>query len=95
MKHNKHTSEVVETEDILTATEPEPAAPEKTIGIVSGCQRLNVRAKAYLGAQVLCALDEGTEVEIDESNSTNQFYKVCTATGMDGFCMKQYITVKQ
>ena len=69
--------------------------PAKLVGVVTDCKKLNVREKAYLGAEVLCVLSEGTEVEIDETKSTDTFYSLCTVEGVEGFAMKQYITVDQ
>jgi hypothetical protein len=31
---------------------------------------------------------------IDEKESTEEFYKVCTAAGIEGFCMKKFIAIQ-
>lgn len=62
-------------------------------GTVSGCKKLNVRENPSFDADVVCVIPEGCEVEIDESNSTDEFYKVYTAAGMEGYCMKKFISV--
>lgn len=84
------------TED--DAVEPEAPVVEEPVkttvtGIVTGCARLNVRNDPSTTARILCALNESTEVMIDEDNSTEDFYKVCTATGVEGYCMKDFITL--
>lgn len=66
--------------------------PKVITGVVSGCERLNVRSNPDASADVLCTIDRGTEVVIDKKGSTKDFYKICTAAGVDGFCMKQFIT---
>lgn len=58
------------------------------------CQFLNLREQPSLESEVLKCLENGHEVLIDESNSTNEFYKVYTASGIEGFCMKQFIDVR-
>lgn len=68
--------------------------PEKKIGFVSDCEKLNVRMAPSLRAEVICKVDAGTELEILEDESANEFYKVCLASGAEGFCMKKYITIK-
>lgn len=75
--------------------EPEPAVePEiRKIGKISGCKKLNVRKLPNTGAAVVSELVEGAEVMIDEKASTATFYKVCTAHGIEGFCMKQFIKI--
>lgn len=72
----------------------EPAKATVT-GVVTGCTKLNVRKDPSATAPVLCTLSESTEVVIDEENSTNDFYKVCTVTGAEGYCMKTYISIKE
>lgn len=69
--------------------------PDKpVIGEVSGCKKLNIRKEPDGEAQVLDVVSSGSEVMIDESESTDEFYKIYTESGTEGFCMKQYITVQ-
>ena len=60
-------------------------------GVVANCQSLNVRSEANTDAEVVSSLRVGSNVTIDEENSTEDFFKICTAAGIDGYCMKQYI----
>lgn len=64
------------------------------IGIVSNCKKLNVRKNPSKASEVLFVVSEGSEFAIYENESTTEWYKVCTASGREGFCMKQYITIK-
>ena len=73
--------EIEETEELL-------------IGIVSNCNRLNVREKASKDAAIVCEVACETKVMIALNESTEDFYKVCTAAGIEGFCMKQFITIQ-
>lgn len=79
-------SEVVEE---VVAEEQDPIIT----GVVTGCTKLNVRENPYPDAEVVCVISEDSEVVIDEDNSTHDFYKVYTAAGMEGYCMKKYISV--
>ena len=36
-----------------------------------------------------------TEIVIDAGASTDEFYRVHTAEGIEGFCMKKYIAVRK
>lgn len=95
-------SEIVEdvTEDITEVTEAETeTAPvievvKPKVGIVTGCIKLNVRKAASPTAEVLGLIEEGSEVQIDNDFDAPDFYKVSAATGLEGFCMKKFITVK-
>lgn len=89
---------VEEVKDVVveeTVVEEPKAEESKTInGVVVDCPRLRVRAAANKKAEVLCEINVGSQVVIDEKNSTDEFYKVCTEAGVEGYCMKQFIAVK-
>ena len=63
------------------------------IGYVTECVKLNVREAASKDSNVLCEIILNSKVIIDKENSTDDFYKVTTETGVEGYCMKQYINV--
>ena len=66
---------------------------EPTIGVVANCVKLNVREDAESNAPIVGTINAGTELVIDMAKSTNEFYKVITAAGIEGFCMKRFITI--
>ena len=70
----------------------EPVAPK--IGFVIDCAKLNVRSEPYIDSDIVCVIPGSTEVEVDEENSTDDFYKICTYSGVEGFCMKKFIQLK-
>ena len=82
----------VESEPV---SDPEPSVePEnRKFGKISNCKKLNVRKLPSRDAEIVSELVEGSEVMIDEKESTALFYKICTEHGIDGYCMKDYITV--
>lgn len=77
--------------------QPEPEAPKAVIGVVVNCEKLNIREKPSLFAEVLCVINKGEEVEIIEEESTDDFYAVIyggnKSVSVTGFCMKQYIKI--
>ena len=74
---------------------PEPVVePEnRKFGKVSNCKKLNIRKLPSRDAEIVSELIEGSEVMIDEKESTALFYKICTEHGIEGYCMKQFIKV--
>lgn len=87
---NRGKREMTNPIDEVTPTEvAEEVIPK--IGVVTDCVKLNVREEADPTADILCEILLGSEVVIDETESTDDFYKVCTETGVEGFCMKRYI----
>ena len=76
---------------------PVPDVEDKKpiIGIVSDCLSLSVRKKPDPNGDLLMVIPAFTEVAIDRKASTDNFYRICTAAGIEGFCMKKYITVRE
>lgn len=70
------------------------AKPEPITGVVDNCIRLNVREKPSIDAEILTALEAGSEVRLLKDEIDNGFYKICTASGLDGYCMCEYIVLK-
>lgn len=71
----------------------EEVLPLKPTGVVSGCEKLYVRKGPDKSTESLCIIDKDTEVEIEMDESTSDFYKVCTASGIEGYCMKKFIAL--
>lgn len=70
----------MKTEDMLT-------------GVVN-CLRLHIHSEPNVESEIVCKIRYATEVEIDLNNSTEDFYKICTAIGAEGFCQKELVTIK-
>lgn len=58
------------------------------------CLRLHIHSEPNLNSEVVCKVRYLTEVEVDLENSTNDFYKIYTAIGAEGYCEKYLITIK-
>lgn len=88
-------------EPVTNTVEPvqkveEVAKPKNPItGVVANCFSLNVRTGPSKDSDVICEILSKSEVEIDESESSEDFYKICTASGVEGFCMKKFIEVRE
>lgn len=73
-----------------------PPVPDKPlVGVVTDCVKLNVRKDSNPNAEVLTTISALSKVDVYLSASTKDFYKVRTATGIDGFCMKNYIALRK
>jgi len=73
--------------------EPEIVKVE-TKGIVSECNKLFVRSEAKRDCDPAGVINLNDEVTIDLDNSTDDYYKVITANGIEGYCLKTYIKIK-
>lgn len=90
------TASIVEEAAVEPVDQPVEEAPKKEtkVGIVANCEKLNLRRsplKDSDGANIITELLSGVAVVIDEDESTPNFYKVITETGLEGYCMKQFI----
>lgn len=94
-KFSKNKKSEVLAEDVVEVDDT-PVVEETSIktGCVYGCSKLNVRSAASSESEVVCVISENTKIAVDESESTSDFYKICTVSGIEGYCMKQYITLE-
>ena len=87
----------IEVETVMEQDAPieEPKIEESKpiIGIVTDCARLNVREQPNSSSEVLGVITAETELIIIEEESTKDFYKICTSVGLEGYCMKRYVTI--
>jgi uncharacterized protein YgiM (DUF1202 family) len=81
--------------DELEITEEQPKEETVSVGFVDNCDRLNVRTQPDKNAQVLTIIVRNMAVQVNIEDSTDLFYKVKTQSGLTGFCVKEYITIKQ
>lgn len=85
--------EPVEVKEVKTTKAPKK--PKTTKGVVSNCASLRVRKEPVVKSDnTISVIDAGVEVEINQDESTEGWYKITTKGGVTGFCMKDYITVK-
>lgn len=61
--------------------------------VVTDCLRLNVREAPCPNSDVVTVIDASSHIVVDRSESTDEFYKVITETGAEGFCMRKFITI--
>lgn len=70
-------------------------AARNVIGVVADCLKLNIREKPSKDSRVVTVVTCLDELEIDMGDSNDDWYAVCTATGIEGFCMKKFVAVRQ
>ena len=88
------TVEPVVEPEVVEVEETDVSAPETVTGVVSGCAKLNVRVNPCASADVVCVLDGASEIEINVEKSTDEWFSVCTATGIEGYCMRKFVEAR-
>lgn len=100
--NNVQPSEEV-VDEVIQDTIEEPIVEENTAnviqsatGVVSGCEMLNVRKENDKNAEIIFIINKDSEVQVDlsEDKESDEFYKVVTPSGVEGYCMKKFITLK-
>ena len=85
-----------ELEDIFRPEEKEVVEESTTkTGVVTNCEILNIRKTPSIKSERLGAIPVGSEVIIDTERSVEGWYAVYTETGMEGYCMSTFVTVKE
>lgn len=87
------TPELEETAE-LEAQETETES-DLVIGVVTNCIRLNVREEPNVSAPIITEVDALSELMVDVGKSDEEWYSVCTEAGIEGFCMKKFVDIKQ
>lgn len=98
MSHKHYEDPVlVDSAEIVEDTPVEEIEEEvkELIGIVSDCLKLNVRKEPCKDSEVVAVVNCLNELKIDLDASTDDWYAVCTAAGIEGFCMKQFVNLMQ
>ena len=91
---NTFNVEPSQTLTLMDETVDTVALPETVEGVVINCAKLNVRAEPSVDADVICVLNANSEIEINVTKSTDKWFNVCTATGIEGYCMRQYVDAR-
>lgn len=87
----KPIAEAVAPMELVEETVETVTLPETVEGVVVNCAKLNVRAEPKANGEIVCVLDAKSEIKIDVAKSTNEWFKVCTVTGVEGYCMRKFI----
>lgn len=64
---------------------------KKELTCVSDCLRLHILSEPRSDADVVCKVRYLTELQITEELPDEGYFKVCTATGAEGYCEKRLV----
>lgn len=97
------TNEAEETTEEVTeeVTEPEVIVPSiennvennEVIGKISGFEKLYVRKEASKDSEPVGIVTDKDDLSIDVAHSTDDFYKVITSNGLEGYCIKEFVKI--
>ena len=97
------TNEIEETTGEVTdeVTEPEVIVPNvennvennEVIGKISVFEKLYVRKEASKDSEPVGIVTDKDDLSIDVTRSTDDFYKVITSNGLEGYCVKEFVKI--
>lgn len=100
---NETVEQVEETTEKVTeeVTEPEVIVPSiedgvennEVIGKISGFEKLYVRKEASKDSEPVGIVTDKDDLSIDVAHSTDDFYKVITSNGLEGYCVKEFVKI--
>lgn len=76
-----------------SATVAEDKSVEEIVGVVTNCLKLNIRKEPNKDSEAIAVASCLDELRIDSVTSTDDWYAVCTVSGIEGFCMKKFVAV--
>ena len=89
------TEEVTPLPEQDETVEEEAQESELVFGVVTNCVRLNIREEPNISAPIITEVNALSELMIDLVASNEEWYSVCTEVGIEGFCMKKFVAIKQ
>lgn len=72
----------------------QPQISQPIIGIVVNCKKLNLRTKPSKAANIIYEMPADSKLTINLDRSINGWFSVCTESGLEGFCMKEFVFIK-
>lgn len=89
----KFETETNDIEELDEVSEVSESIEETMIGIVN-CKKLNIRREpAKRSDNIIQVVNFNTELMVDISKSTSDWYKVYSVEGVEGYCMKDFVTL--
>ena len=80
-------------EEPTEPTESTKDEPKTIIGNVTA-KRLNIREKPDIGSSILCVAEANSELMIEE-DASDEWFRVCTVLGVEGYCMKKFVDINK
>lgn len=89
--------EPIKVDQVLNIEQHEEKVEEvvnkEILGITNS--KLNLRKEPNGDAEILVVLGDKEEITIIDKDTNTEFYKVVTVHGIEGYCMKKFVTVKE
>ena len=85
---------VVPEVKMVTETVETVMLPKTVTGEVANCYKLNIRVAPVANARIEAIVDAGTKLTINVNESTDDWFKITTESGVNGYCMKKFVDAR-
>lgn len=85
---------VVPEVKMVTETVETVTLPKTVTGEVANCYKLNIRVAPVANARIEVIVDAGTKLTINVNESTDDWFKITTESGVNGYCMKKFVDAR-
>jgi hypothetical protein len=85
---------VVPEVKMVTETVETITLPKSVTGEVANCYKLNIRVAPVANARIEAIVDAGAKLTINVNDSTDDWFKITTESGVNGYCMKKFVDAR-
>lgn len=95
MSHKNYEDPILdESTEIAEEQVEEAEEAVEVFGVVTDCLKLYIREEPNKESNVVTVVSCLEELQIDMEKSTDDWCAVCTASGLEGFCMKKFVAIR-
>ena len=92
-KETEETTEEVTDQEVIVHSIDNNVENNEIIGKISGFEKLYVRKEASKDSEPVGIVTDKDDLSIDVAHSTDDFYKVITSNGLEGYCVKEFVKI--
>ena len=86
-------TEEVTDQEVIVPSIDNNVENNEVIGKISGFEKLYVRKEASKDSEPVGIVTDKDDLSIDVARSTDDFYKVITSNGLEGYCVKEFVKI--
>ena len=90
----KTTEEVVENQEEFKPVIEDGIENNEIIGKITGFSKIYVRKEPNKDSEPVGTVSEEDDLSIDMEHSTEEFYKIFSSNGLEGYCVKELIKIE-
>ena len=86
-------TEEVTDQEVIVPSIDNNVENNEIIGKINGFKKLYVRKEASKDSEPVGIVTDKDDISIDITHSTDDFYKVITSNGLEGYCVKEFVKI--